>query len=54
MPRVSNLTDAGRKKAAEKTNAIVAERKRKRIEAVRKLHQAGKNACGNGEASRSA
>lgn len=42
MPRVSNLTDAGRKKAAAKTNAIVAERKRKRLEAVRQLHQEGK------------
>ena len=42
MPRVSNLTDAGRKKAAEKTNALIAERKRKRLDAVRKLHQEGK------------
>ena len=42
MPRVSNLTDAGRKKAAAKTNALIAERKRKRIEAVRQLHQEGK------------
>ena len=42
MPRVSNLTDAGRKKAAEKTNAIVAERKRKRIEAVRLMADQGK------------
>ena len=42
MPRVSNLTDAGRKKAAEKTNAIIAERKRKRLEAVRQMADQGK------------
>ena len=42
MPRVSNLTDKGRKKAAAKTNALIAERKRKRLEAVRKLHKEGK------------
>ena len=42
MPRVSNLTDAGRKKAAAKTNALIAERKRKRLETVRQLHQEGK------------
>ena len=42
MPRVSNLTDAGRKKAAAKTNALIAERKRKRLETVHQLHQEGK------------
>ena len=42
MPRVSNLTDAGRKKAAEKTNAIIAEKRQQRIERVRQLHEAGK------------
>ena len=42
VPRVSNLTDAGRKKAAEKTNAIIAEKKQKRLDSVRKLHQEGK------------
>ena len=42
MPRVSNLTDAGRKKAAAKTNALIAERKRKRVKAVREMEDQGK------------
>ena len=42
MPRVSNLTDAGRKKAAEKTNAIIAEKRQQRIERVRQMADQGK------------
>ena len=42
MPRVSNLTPQGRKKAAATTNALIAKRKRKRLETVRQLHQEGK------------
>ena len=45
MPRVSNLTDAGRKNAAKKTNAIIAERRRKRIEAVRQMADQGKTSA---------
>ena len=37
MPRKNNLTDAGRRKAAAKTNAIAHERKVKRQEEVKRL-----------------
>ena len=37
MPRINNLTDEGRQKAAAKTNRIIAERRAKRQEKVKKL-----------------
>ena len=42
MPRINNLTDEGRQKAAAKTNKIIAEKKLKRIERVRQLVRDGK------------
>ena len=41
MPRVSNLTDEGRQKAAAKTNAITGARKAKRQEKVKALLDEG-------------
>lgn len=44
--KVSNLTEAGKRKgrrnAAAKTNALIAERKQQRLARVRELHQQGK------------
>ena len=37
MPRINNLTDAGRRKAAEQTNKITAARKVKRLVKVKFL-----------------
>ena len=41
MPRINNLTDAGRQKAAAKTNAITGARKAKRQEKVKELLDEG-------------
>ena len=41
MPRINNLTDAGRQKAAAKTNKIIAERRAKRQEKVKELLDEG-------------
>ena len=41
MPRINNLTDEGRQKAAAKTNRIIAERRAKRQEKVKVLLDEG-------------
>ena len=41
MPRINNLTDEGRQKAAAKTNAITGARKAKRQEKVKELLDEG-------------
>ena len=41
MPRINNLTDEGRQKAAAKTNKIIAERRAKRQEKVKELLDEG-------------
>ena len=41
MPRINNLTDAGRRKAAARTNKIAADRKAKRLVQVKRLVDKG-------------